>query len=277
MLSILLLVPIIGTLVLLLIPEDTIENQQKMKKIALLTSVINFFVSLYLWIQFDSNTSHYQFIYEFDQISFCHFNIVVDGLSIYFVLLTTFVTPLALLSNYYNVPRLTQATNIKYFLISFLLLETLQIACFVSLDLMLFYVFFESVLPILYILLIVYGHGSDRERSALYLFLYTLAGSLPMLLAILVIYSYMGSTDFQLISLNEINFENQKWLWLAFFIAFAVKTPLYPFSIWLPKAHADSPLGGSIILAATILKLATYGMARILINFLPDATNYFTP
>ena len=248
-----------------------------MKKIALLTSVINFFISIYLWIQFDSNTSHYQFVYEFDQISFCHFNIGVDGLSLYFVLLTTFVTPIALLSNYTNVPGLPQAANIKYFLISFLLLETLQIACFVSLDLILFYVFFESVLPILYILLLVYGHGSDRERSALYLFLYTLAGSLPMLLAILQIYSYVGSTDFQLISLNEINFDSQKWLWIAFFIAFAVKTPLYPFSIWLPKAHADSPLGGSIILAATILKLATYGMARILINFLPDATNYFSP
>ena len=277
MLSLILLIPLIGSLIVLTIPEDSISNQQKMKKIALFTSVINFILSIYLWIQFDCNTNQYQFVYEFNQISFCHLNIGVDGISIYFVLLTTFVTPVALISNYYNIIGIPQAAYIKYFLISFLLLETLQIACFVSLDLMLFYVFFESVLPILFILLIVYGHGSDRVRSALYLFLYTLAGSLPMLLAILSIYSNVGSTDFQLISLHEINLDSQKWLWLAFFIAFAVKTPLYPFSIWLPKAHADSPLGGSIILAATILKLATYGMLRILINFLPDATNYFSP
>ena len=275
MLSLLLLIPILGSILLLPIPEDSIENQQRMKKIALFTSLITFVLSMYLWIQFDSSTSQYQFVYEFNQLSFCHFNIGLDGISIYFVLLTTFVTPVALLSNYSNISGLSQ--NIKYFLISFLLLETLQIACFVSLDLLLFYVFFESVLPILFILVVVYGHGSDRIRSALYLFLYTLAGSLPMLLSILIIYNNVGSTDFQLISLNEISLESQKWLWVGFFIAFAVKTPLYPFSIWLPKAHADSPLGGSIILAATILKLATYGMLRVLINFLPDATNYFSP
>ena len=275
MLSLLLLIPILGSIILLPIPEESIENQQRMKKIALFTSLINFVLSIYLWIQFDSSTSQYQFVYEFNQLSFCHFNIGIDGISIYFVLLTTFVTPVALLSNYSNISGLSQ--NIKYFLISFLLLETLQIACFISLDLLLFYVFFESVLPILFILIVVYGHGSDRIRSALYLFLYTLAGSLPMLLSILIIYSNVGSTDFQLISLSEISLESQKWLWLGFFIAFAVKTPLYPFSIWLPKAHADSPLGGSIILAATILKLATYGMLRVLINFLPDATNYFSP
>jgi len=133
------------------------------------------------------------------------------------------------------------------------------------------------VLPILFIVILVFGHGMDRFRSAFLLFLYTLAGSLPMLLSILTIYSYIGSTDFQLISLFEISLESQKILWLGFFIAFAVKTPLYPFIIWLPKAHSDSPLAGSIILAATILKLATYGYIRVLINFFPDATYYFSP
>lgn len=133
------------------------------------------------------------------------------------------------------------------------------------------------VLPILFIVIIIFGHGNDRFRSAFLFFLYTLAGSLPMLLSILMIYSYVGSTDFQLVSLYEINLEYQKVLWLGFFLALAVKTPLYPFIIWLPKAHSDSPLFGSIILAATILKLATYGMLRVLINFLPDATNYFSP
>jgi NADH-ubiquinone oxidoreductase chain 4 len=123
----------------------------------------------------------------------------------------------------------------------------------------------------------MFGHGYDRFRSAFLLFLYTLAGSLPMLLSILMIYNYIGSTDFQLISLYEISLSSQKLLWIGFFIAFAVKTPLYPFIIWLPKAHSDSPLAGSILLAATILKLATYGYLRVLIQILPDASHYFSP
>lgn len=272
MLTLLLIIPIIGSLILIPMQEDSPQSKITMKKIALTTSLINLFISIFIWVLFDSNTTQYQFVYEFNQLSFCHFNIGIDGISLYFVLLTTFVTPIALLSNYTNI-----TTNLKYFLISFLLLETLQICAFVSLDLLLFYIFFESVLPILFIVIVLYGHGKDRFRSAFLLFLYTLAGSLPMLLCILLIYNYVGSTDFQLISLSEISLESQKILWLGFFLAFAVKTPLYPFTIWLPKAHADSPLAGSIILAATILKLATYGYLRVLINFLPDATNYFGP
>jgi proton-translocating NADH-quinone oxidoreductase chain M len=272
MITLLLLIPILGSLLLVPISDNTIQGQTQMKKIALTTSLINFFISLFIWYQFDSNTTQFQFVSEFNHLNFCHLHFGTDGVSIYFVLLTTFVTPIALLSNYTNINK-----NLKYFLIAFLLLETLQICAFVSLDLFLFYIFFESVLPILFIIIIIFGHGIDRFRSAFLLFLYTLAGSLPMLLSILIILSYLGSTDFQLISLNEISLEAQKILWLGFFIAFAVKTPLYPFIIWLPKAHSDSPLAGSIILAATILKLATYGYIRVLIQILPDATNYFNP
>jgi NADH-ubiquinone oxidoreductase chain 4 len=272
MITLLLLVPVIGSLILIPIQEDTIYNKSKMKNIALSTSLINLIISIIMWIQFDSNTTQYQFIYEFNQLSFCHFNLGIDGISLYFVLLTTFVTPIALLSSYTNITK-----NLKFFLISFLILETLQICAFVSLDLLLFYIFFESVLPILFIVIIIFGHDENRFRSAFLFFLYTLAGSLPMLLCILLIYSFLGSTDFQLISLSDISLEYQKILWLGFFLAFAVKTPLYPFTIWLPKAHSDSPLAGSIILAATILKLATYGYLRVLINFLPDASNFFGP
>src|SRR6266550_239439 len=247
LLSSIVLIPIIGSLLILISPDSEIEQGKyhkslNIKQIALITSLINFFISLFIWYQFDSNTIQYQFVSEFNQLSFCHLNFGVDGISLYFVLLTTFVTPIALLSNYNNINN-----NLKIFLVSFLLLESLQICAFLSLDLLLFYIFFESVLPILFIVIIIFGHGNDRFRSAFLLFLYTLAGSLPILLC------------------------------LGFFLAFAVKTPLYPFIIWLPKAHADSPLAGSIILAATILKLATYGYLRVLINFLPDATNYFNP
>ena len=272
MLTLLLLIPILGSLIILPISEESTKSQEKIRKIGLLSSIINFFISLLVWYEFDSSTIQYQFVSEFNSLSFCHLNFGIDGVSLYFVLLTTFVTPVAILSNYKNITR-----NIKFFIVSFLILETLQICAFTSLDLLLFYIFFESVLPILFIVIIVFGHGNERFRSAFLFFLYTLAGSLPMLLSILVIYSYIGSTDFQLISLYDINLDTQKLLWLGFFLAFAVKTPLYPFIIWLPKAHADSPLGGSIILAATILKLATYGYLRVLINILPDATNFFMP
>ena len=133
------------------------------------------------------------------------------------------------------------------------------------------------ILPILFIVIIIFGHGKDRFRSAFLFFLYTLAGSLPMLLSILILNGFMGSTDLQLISFYDISFWYQIVIWIGFFIAFAVKTPLYPMIIWLPKAHADSALSGSIILAATVLKLATYGYLRVLINFLPDATNFLNP
>ncbi len=276
MLTLLLLIPLFGSLIILPM-SNSLESKKTIKKIALTTSLINFFISLFLWYEFDSSSAalgggQFQFVSEFNQLSFCHLNFGVDGISLYFVLLTTFVTPIALLSNYTNIHK-----NLKFFLISILVLETLQICAFVSLDLLLFYIFFESVLPILFIVIVIFGHGKDRFRSAFLFFLYTLAGSLPMLLSILVIYSYIGNTDFQLISLYDISLDSQKFLWLGFFVAFAVKTPLYPFIIWLPKAHSDSPLAGSILLAATILKLATYGYLRVLINLLPDATNYFSP
>ena len=267
MLSLLLIIPILGSIILLLVTDN-----EKAKKIALGTSLINFILSIYLWVNFDSSTSSYQFVYSFKELSYCHLNIGVDGLSIYFVLLTTFITPIAILSNYNSIKH-----NLKYFLISFLLLETLQIALFVVLDLLLFYVFFESVLPILFIVIVIFGHGKDRFRSAFLFFLYTLAGSLPMLLSILVLYSYIGNTDFQLISLYEISLDSQKVLWLGFFLALAVKTPLWPFTGWLYRAHSDAPLAASILLAGTILKFSTYGLLRVLINFLPDATNYFSP
>src|SRR6202035_2869459 len=185
MITLLLFIPVLGSLILL-----PLKDKILMKNLALIVSLINLFISILMWVEFDASTTQYQFVYEFNQLNFFHFNVGIDGISLYFVLLTTFVTPIALLSNYTNINN-----NLKYFLISFLLLETLQILTFVSLDLLLFYIFFESVLPI-FIIIIVYGSGKNKTRSALMLFLYTLLGSLPMLLAILNIKSIVGSTDF---------------------------------------------------------------------------------
>jgi len=272
MITLLLVIPLIGSFCLLPFKENTPGNNNRMKQIALATSFLNLFVSVLIWIQFDSNIPDYQFVYEFKELSFCHLNVGIDGTSLFFVLLTTFITPICLLSNWNDISE-----KLKYFLISFLILETLQIAVFVVLDLLLFYVFFESVLIPLFIIILSWGASSARIRAAFLLFLYTLAGSLFMLLSILTIYHNLGTTDFQIISVTEISLESQKWLWLGFFLAFAIKTPIWPLNTWLIKAHVEAPLAGSIILAGTILKLASYGILRVLISFLPDATNYFSP
>ena len=272
MLTLLLLIPLAGALMLAPMQGNTLQSESQMKRLALGTSLITFVLSIVLWGQFDSSTSEYQFTQEFNQVNFCHLHIGVDGISLYFVLLTTFITPICILSNWDNIKD-----QLKYFLMCFLVLETLLIAVFVVLDILLFYVFFESVLIPLFLIVGIWGGSATRVRAAFLLFLYTLFGSLFMLLAFLVIYYNVGSTDFQVVSLSEINLESQKLLWLAVFISMAIKTPLLPFHVWLPRAHAEAPLAGSVILAGLILKLATYGYMRILIQFLPDATSYFSP
>lgn len=250
-----------------------------MKKLALLFTLLNFVVSLVLWGEFDSNSSQYQFTSDWGQLSFCHFHIGVDGLSLYFVLLTTFTMPICILASWENVKH-----NLKYFLIAFLMVETFLIAFFVVLDLLLFYVFFESVLVPLFLVVGIWGavspgdpENKTRIRASFLLFLYTLFGSLFMLLAFLVIIYNVGTSDLQMISLADISFESQKILWLAIFLSFAIKTPLIPFHMWLPRAHVEAPLAGSIVLAGLILKLAVYGFLRVLIPLLPEATAYFSP
>lgn len=272
MLTLLLIIPLLGALLLAPMQGNTQQSEAQMKRVALGTTLINFILSIVLWAEFDSSTSEYQFTQEFNQVNFCHLHIGVDGISLYFVLLTTFITPICILSNWDNIKE-----QLKYFLMCFLVLETLLIAVFVVLDILLFYVFFESVLIPLFLIVGIWGGSATRVRAAFLLFLYTLFGSLFMLLAFLVIYYNVGSTDFQVVSLSEINLESQKLLWLAVFISMAIKTPLLPFHVWLPRAHAEAPLAGSVILAGLILKLATYGYMRILIQFLPDATSYFSP
>jgi NADH-ubiquinone oxidoreductase chain 4 len=239
-------------------------EQSRMKKIALFTTIINFLVSLILWSEFDSNLSQYQF--KTDNL------LGIDGLSLYFVLLTTFTMPICILASWENVRH-----SLKYYLIALLMVETLLIALFVVLDLVLFYVFFESVLIPLFLIVGIWGASENRIRASFLLFLYTLFGSLFMLLAFIIIIYNIGTSDLQMLSFVDISFENQKLLWLAIFLSFAIKTPLVPFHMWLPRAHVEAPLAGSIILAGLILKLAVYGFLRILLPLLPEATSYFSP
>jgi NADH-ubiquinone oxidoreductase chain 4 len=225
-----------------------------------------------MWGEFDSSSSQYQFTVEYNQLSYLHMHMGVDGLSLYFVLLTTFTMPICILASWENVKH-----NIKSYMIAFLVLESLLIAVFVVLDLLLFYVFFESVLIPLFIIVGVWGASADRIRASFLLFLYTLFGSLFMLLAFLVIFYHVGSTDFEVLSLADISFESQRWLWLAIFLSLAIKTPLLPVHIWLSRAHVEAPVAASMVLAGLILKLATYGFLRVLIPLLPEATSYFSP
>ena len=269
----LLLIPLIG------IGLVTIEanyglylvNNIKLKSIALTTSIINLIVSLIMFILFDFSSKQFQFIEEHYQISYFDIYLGVDGLSIYFILLTTIIMPIAILSNWNSI----QSQNVLSFVVIMLLLETLLLAVFLVLDVLLFYIFFESILPPLFLLIGLFG-SSNKVRASFYLFLYTLLGSLFMLLSIIVMSSIMGTTDFDALSKANFSYVTQLFLFYGIFIAFAVKTPVIFLNTWLLKAHVESPLSGSIILAGIVLKLSLYGIFRLMLPLLPKASLNFT-
>jgi NADH-ubiquinone oxidoreductase chain 4 len=267
MLTALFFIPLIGALSLLFVNK----NESLMKRITLGSTIINFVISLVIWGKFDNNTHEYQFVQEWAEISFCHFNVGIDGISLFFVLLTTFLFPIIILTSW------DHKNNLKSYLLNFLILESLLIATFIVLDLLLFYIFFESILIPLFIIIINFGDLLTKEKAGFLLFLYTLFGSLFMLLSIITILILTGTTDFQILSTIDFGTDVQKLLFVGFLIAFIVKTPLIPGHIWLGFAHVAAPIGGSVLLAGVILKLATYLALRVMIPFLPDATLYFTP
>lgn len=270
---ILLLIPLIG------IGFVTIEanyglsiiNEVKIKSIALITSIINLIVSLVMFILFDFSSKQFQFIEEHYQLSYFDIYLGVDGLSIYFILLTTIIMPIAILSNWNSI----QSKNVLSFVVIMLLLESLLLAVFLVLDILLFYIFFESILPPLFLLIGLFG-SSNKVRASFYLFLYTLLGSLFMLLSIIVMSSIMGTTDFDALSKANFNYVTQLFLFYGIFIAFAVKTPVIFLNTWLLKAHVESPLSGSIILAGIVLKLSLYGIFRLMLPLLPKASLNYT-
>jgi len=272
LLSSLLLIPLIGIFTISAIKTYDLPNinAKHIKSIALLTSIINLFVSLIVFIFFDFSSNQYQFVQEYHEISSFDFYLGLDGLSIYFVLLTTIITPIALLSNWTSINE-----NVKSYIIIILLLETLLLAVFLVLDILLFYIFFESILPPLFILIGLFGSG-NKVRASFYLFLYTLFGSLFLLLSILTMSSIMGTTDFDALYKTNFNYSTQLFLFYGIFIAFAVKTPTIFLNTWLLKAHVESPLGGSIILAAIVLKLSLYGIFRLILPLLPKASLEYT-
>jgi NADH-ubiquinone oxidoreductase chain 4 len=265
----LLFIPIIGVF-LILVNKDNGVSLTSIKFIALTASIFNLFVSLIIFILFDFSTNQFQFVQEYHEISYFDFFLGIDGLSIYFILLTTIIIPISILSNWTSISK-----DVETYLIIILLLETLLLAVFLVLDILLFYIFFESILPPLFILIGIFG-SDNRVKASFYLFLYTLLGSLFLLLSILAMSSIMSTTDFDTIFKRNFIYFTQIFLFYGIFIAFAVKTPTIFLNTWLLKAHVESPLGGSIILAAIVLKLSLYGILRLILPVLPKAYMEYT-
>ena len=266
----LILLPAIGSFFIFFVKSS--KNYQSSKYVALFISLANLLLSLYLWWIFDNTSSDFQFIEEREWLpGYFNYKVGIDGISILFVVLTTFITPLCIIS-----VNSTITIRLKDFLIAILLMETLMIGVFCSLDLILFYLFFEGGLIPMFLIIGIWG-GERRVYSAFKFFLYTLLGSVLMLVAIITIYWITGTTDVEKLYEIGIDQNYQKLLWLAFFSSFAVKTPMWPFHTWLPDAHVEAPTAGSVLLAAILLKMAGYGFIRFSIGLFPIASEYFIP
>ena len=269
-LSSIIFLPFMGALFIFLSKNN--NNNQSVIYVAIFTSVANFFLSLFLWYLFDNQLTGFQFVEEAKWINgIIKFKLGIDGISIIFIVLTAFITHICILSCINSVTK-----RIKEFIILILVLETFMIGVFCSLDLVVFYLFFEAGLIPMFLIIGVWG-GPKRVYAAFKFFLYTLLGSVLMLTAIIAIYWIAGTTDITQIQEIRIPKEFQYILWLAFFSSFAVKMPMWPVHTWLPDAHVEAPTAGSVILAAILLKMAGYGFLRFSIPMFPVASEYFTP
>ncbi len=265
--------PLVGAAFILLIRGEPDVVARNARSVALWTSLITFVLSLFIWMNFDNTTAAFQMVERADWIPAfkINYHMGVDGISVLFVLLSTFLTPLCILASWESVK-----VRVKEYMIAFLVLETLMVGMFCALDFMLFYVFFEGVLIPMFLIIGVWG-GARRVYAAFKFFLYTLLGSVLMLLAILAMYFVAGTTDVPTLMQTPFPRSMQIWLWLALFASFAVKVPMWPVHTWLPDAHVEAPTAGSVILAGVLLKMGGYGFLRFSIPILPEASAYFTP
>ena len=269
--SSLIILPTIGAL-FILFTKSSNSKYQSSKYVALFISLANFILSIYLWLIFDKSSINFQFVENREWLSgFINYKVGVDGISILFILLTTFITPICIISVISTIKH-----RLKDFLIAILIMETLMIGVFCSLDLIIFYLFFEGGLIPMFLIIGIWG-GERRVYSAFKFFLYTLLGSVLMLIAIISIYWISGTTDVEKLYEIGIGEQYQKLLWLAFFSSFAVKTPMWPVHTWLPDAHVEAPTAGSVLLAAILLKMAGYGFIRFSVGLFPMASEYFVP
>ena len=272
LLSIMTFLPLAGCLIILMIRGEDEVAAKNSKHMALYTSLFTLAFAIYALIRFEPLDDGFQFVEHSSWLKGLgiNYHMGVDGISILFVLLATFLTPVCILSAWTSIK-----TRVKEFMIAFLVLESFMIGTFCALDTILFYAFFEGVLIPMFLIIGIWG-GKRRVYASYKFFLYTLLGSVLMLVAILTLYAQVGSTDIPTLMANPVAADIQKWLWLAFFASFAVKMPMWPVHTWLPDAHVEAPTAGSVILAGVLLKMGGYGFLRFSLPMFPDATAFFT-
>ena len=273
LLSLLTFLPLAGVVIILAVRGDEQTVASNARWTALWTSLITFMLSLVLWFRFDKNEAEFQFVERLDWLSDfgVSYHMGVDGISVLFVLLATLLTPICILSSWEAVQ-----TRVREYMIAFLILETMMVGMFCALDFVVFYIFFEGVLIPMFLIIGVWG-GQRRVYAAFKLFLYTLLGSVLMLLAILLLWYKAGTTDIVELFTLTIPPSLQTWIFLAFFASFAVKVPMWPVHTWLPDAHVEAPTAGSVILAGVLLKMGAYGFLRFSLPLLPVASAEFAP
>mgnify|MGYP001440571650 FL=1 len=269
-LSTLIIIPLIGCITILLINSTDDIGKRNIKLVSLYASIVNFLISIILWVNFDKLSPDFQFVERYAWLSEnITYYIGVDGISIFLIILTTFLMPFCILISWNSVKD-----KIKEYMIAFLVLETLMIGVFSALDLVVFYLFFEACLIPMFLIIGIWG-GVRRVYATFKFFLYTLSGSVLMLIAIIYIYIVTGTTDIVKLDTYLFDYSIQTWLWLAFFISFEVKIPMFPVHTWLPDAHVEAPTAGSVILAGVLLQMGGYGLLRFSIPLFPVASYVF--
>ncbi len=273
LLSLTIFLPLTGAVFVLIIKGEAEIVARNARNVALWTSAMTFVVSLMLWNGFDSEISGFQFVEKVAWLPTfgIFYHVGIDGISLFLILLTTFLTPLCVLASWDAITK-----RVKEFMVAFLVLEATMIGVFSSLDFVLFYLFFETMLIPMFLIIGIWG-GPRRVYAAFKFFLFTLVGSVLLLLAILTMYFKAGTTDVPKLMDFAFNPDLQRWLWLAMFASFAVKVPMWPLHTWLPDAHVEAPTAGSMVLAGVLLKIGGYGFLRFCLPMLPEATVFFTP